>query len=230
MPSRYIAALLLIAAALTNSVRAAEEPNFQEISETQAAAILMQAGRLEDSKTVLNHVIETEPGDNEAYFLLGLIAIVEMDYDTAIRHFRLILTREPDAERVRLELARAFFLDEDYDNAARNFRFARAGDLPSEAIANVDRYLLAISRLKRWSYYFSIALAQDTNVNAATDLNEVDIFGLPFVLSDDARKNPDMGFLSMSEVNGRPFYLETQRRVLVLTFTAQNMAAAISTT
>lgn len=193
MHLRIAAAFIFLVAAASIGARAAEETVARQISETEAAALLMQAGRLENAKTVLAHVIETSPDENEAYFLLGLIAVEEGDYDSAVRHFRLILTREPDAERVRLELARAFFLARDYDNAARNFRFARAGELPPEAIANVDRYLGAIMQLRRWSYTLSIAIAQDTNVNAATDLNEVDIFGLPFVLSDDARKKSGYG-------------------------------------
>ena len=52
------------------------------------------------------------------------------------------------AERVRLELARAFFLKGDYDNADRQFRFARAGDIDDKVKANVDRFLTAINRLR----------------------------------------------------------------------------------
>jgi len=186
-------ALIVCVLAAPLHVRAAEEPVTRAISETEAAALLMQAGRLMEAKAVLAHVLAAVPEDNEAHFLSGMIAIVQEEYDLAIMHFRSILSREPDAERVRLELARAFFLAGDYENAARNFRFARAGDLPPEAVANVDQYLGAISRLKRWTYSLSFAVAQDTNVNAATDLNEIDIFGLPFVLSDDARKKSGYG-------------------------------------
>jgi hypothetical protein len=163
------------------------------ISETVAAALLMQAGRIDEAEAVLTQALAANPNDSQAQFLLGLIAIAQMDYDTAIAQFRAILVREPNAERVRLELARAFFLKEEYDNAARQFRFARAGELPPEVTANIDQYLGAIARLREWSYNFSLALAEDTNINAATDLRQVDIFGLPFVLSDDARRTSGTG-------------------------------------
>jgi hypothetical protein len=192
------AAILLFSALLPGTQVTAQEAlppaeTAVPISDTTAAALLMQAGRLDDAKAVLTRTLTVNPNDSQAQFLLGMIAVAQMDYDAAIAHFRAILVREPDAERVRLELARAFFLAEDYDNADRQFRFARAGELPPEVNANIDQYLGAIARLKRWSYNFSIAIAEDTNINAATDLRQVDIFGLPFVLSDDARKTSGLG-------------------------------------
>ena len=165
----------------------------QQISETDAAALLVQAGRLDDAKRVLAHVLEVSPTDNEALFLRGLIALAEKRYEDAIADFRLILVAEPTRERVRLEFARAFFLDGDYENAERNFRFARAGDLPPEAKANIDQYLAVILRLKRLSYDIGLALAQDTNVNGATSVHQVDLYGLPFTLSDNARRKSGAG-------------------------------------
>lgn len=164
-----------------------------QVSETTAAALLIQAGKLEDAKRVLSHVLEMNPGDKEAIFLRGMIAVAEKRYSDAIEAFRRILADEPNRERVRLELGRAFFLQGDYENAERNFRFARAGDLPDEAKQNVDQYLAAIQRLKRWSYGLSLGIADDTNVNAATNLQTVYIYGLPFTLSDNARQKSGIG-------------------------------------
>jgi thioredoxin-like negative regulator of GroEL len=179
------------------------------VSDTVAAALLMQAGRLEDAKTVLARALAVKPEDTQAQFLLAMIAVAENDYDTAISLFRAILVREPNAERVRLELARAFFLKQDYDNAYRQFRFARAADLPPEVAANIDQYLAAIARLRRWSYNFAVALADDTNINAATDLSQVDIFGLPFVLSDDARRTSGRGIAVEGGFEWTPLLTDT---------------------
>ena len=111
----------------------------------------------------------------------------------AIEDFRRILAAEPDRERVRLELARAFFLEEDYDNAERNFKFARAGDLPPETKTVIDQYLTAIIRLRQWSYSVGVSLAQDTNANGATTVRTIDLYGLPFTLSDSARQKSGLG-------------------------------------
>jgi outer membrane protein len=165
----------------------------QQITETEAAALLVQAGQLNAAARVLAHVLERDPDDYQAIFLQGLIAVAEQRYADAVENFRRILAGEPNRDRVRLELARAFFLDGDYENAERNFRFARAGDLPPEVMTNIDQYLSAILRLKHWSYNVGLSLAQDTNVNGATSVHQVDLYGLPFTLSDNARKKSGVG-------------------------------------
>jgi len=177
------------------SVRAEAAEVVRQITNNEAAALLIQANRLDDAKRVLAFSLQQNAKDYEAIFLLGLIAVAERQYDIAIENFRRILADEPDRERVRLELARAFFLSGDYDNAERNFRFARAGDLPDEARTNVDQYITVIQRLKHWSYDLAIALANDTNVNGATAAHQVDIYGLPFTLSDDARQTSGVGIM-----------------------------------
>jgi hypothetical protein len=124
---------------------------------------------------------------------LATIAVEQKDYDTAISFYRRILVREPASERVRLDLARAFFLKGDYDNADRQFRFARAGDIDDAVKANVDHFLAAINRLRQWTLNFSFALAPVTNQNAATSASQVNIFGLPFALDKSARKQSGIG-------------------------------------
>jgi hypothetical protein len=191
---RTFAAALICLVALSPA-RAQGAEAVRQITNTEAAALLVQAGRIDDAKRVLALALQQNPNDYEAIFILGMIAVAEGQYDAAISHFRQILVAEPERERVRLELARAFFLQRDYDNAERNFRFARAGDLPIEVRTNIDQFLAAIRRLKRSSYDIAIALADDTNVNGATTAHQVDIYGLPFTLSDDARQTSGVGIM-----------------------------------
>jgi Tfp pilus assembly protein PilF len=163
------------------------------ISATQAAQLLIANHRLDDAKRLLAQALAAKPDDSEAQFLLATIAVEEKDYDTAISLYRRILVREPDVERVRLELARAFFLKGDYDNADRQFRFARAGDISDTVKTNIDHFLAAINRLRQWTLNFSLALAPDTNQNAATSAAQINIFGLPFALDKSARKQSGIG-------------------------------------
>ena len=106
------------------------------LSATQAAQLLIASNHLDEAKKLLERELAARPDDSENQFLLATIAVAQKDYDTAISLFRRILVREPVAERVRLELARAFFLKGDYDNADRQFRFARAGDIDDTVKAN----------------------------------------------------------------------------------------------
>lgn len=165
----------------------------QTISGLQAAELLVQSGKLDDAKVVLLAMEKATPDDSEVLFLLGMIAVQQKDCDTAIRRFRKILVHEPGVARVRLELARAFFLRQDWDNAERQFRFARGADLAPGAIANIDQYLFAIRRLRQWSVNASLAVAPDTNLNAGPDITELQIFGLPFQLSNQTRQKSGIG-------------------------------------
>jgi len=163
------------------------------LSETQAVQLLIANGRLDAARTVLDHALAAQPDDSQLQFLRATVAVAEKDYDTAISLFRRILVREPQAERVRLELARAFFLKGDYDNADRQFRFARAGNIDDTVKANIDHFLGAINRLREWTVNFSVALAPDTNQNAATSASQISIFGLPFALDPHARRQSGVG-------------------------------------
>jgi tetratricopeptide (TPR) repeat protein len=191
------AALLLAAGAARAQdapATAADPPaKTQVISERDAAVLLIQAHRLTEARRVLIALERADPRDNQVQFLLGMIAMEEKAYPEAIRRFRRILAREPRSVRVRLELGRAFYLAKDYDNAERQFRLARAGDLPPTALANVDQYLFAIRQERRISTNLSLAIAPDTNLNAGPSLSAVDIFGLPFQLSSDARQRSGVG-------------------------------------
>jgi hypothetical protein len=153
----------------------------------------MLSGRSGEARVLLQDLSRRYPDSNDVDFLLGLLAVEAADYRLAIRHFRAILSREPGAMRVRLELARAFYLDGDYENAFRQFQFARAGNPPESVVASIDRFLSLIRQQKSWSYSLSMAVAPDTNINNGTSDREAVIFGLPFELSDDARRRSGTG-------------------------------------
>jgi tetratricopeptide (TPR) repeat protein len=187
-------ALLATAAVIALPAAAQEETKKAIVlSDIQAAQLLIVNNRLDDARLLLEHDLAARPDDSEILFLLATVAVAKKDYDTAVSLYRRILVREPNAERVRLELARTFFLKGDYDNADRQFRFARAGDIDDTVKANVDHFLSAINRLREWIVNFSFALAPDTNQNAATSASQVNIFGLPFALDKGARKQSGIG-------------------------------------
>jgi outer membrane protein len=163
------------------------------ISPIDAAKLLIASGKLDQAKQLLESLPDAASQDNEILFLLGTIATEQKNYAAAISYFRRILVDEPNAERVRLELARAFYLAGDYDNAMIQFQRARAGDVPDAVKTNIDGYLSAVSRGKEWSFRISAALAPDTNENAATTIDQINLYGLPFTLDSQARETGGIG-------------------------------------
>lgn len=172
---------------------------------------LLRSGRIDEAERRLNEALAANPHDPSAHFLSGIVALARKDYPRAIHIFRAMLIDHPEAVRVRLELARAYFLARDYANANRQFRFARAGKLPPAVNANIDEYLYAIRQSKDWSWSVSLSLAPDTNLNAGSSAREVSLFGLPFELSEDARKHSGVGLAAEASVEYAPHIAENAR-------------------
>ena len=89
--------------------------------------------------------------------------------DKAIAAFRAMLVAKPELVRVRLELARAFFLKDEDRLARRHFELVLAGKPPAGVALNVNRFLNQMRARKRWSLRLGAAVAPDTNIGAGSD-------------------------------------------------------------
>ncbi|MYE59469.1 MAG: DUF560 domain-containing protein [Alphaproteobacteria bacterium] len=121
----------------------------------------------------------------------------EEKLDEAIAAFRSILVDRPELVRVRLELARAFFLKEEDTLARRHFEQVLAGEVPPAVAANIVRFLSIMRARRRWEAQFGMAVAPDSNLNAASGERTIfldTIFGrLPFTLDDPAKPESGVG-------------------------------------
>ncbi len=117
--------------------------------------------------------------------------------DEAIAAFRAILVDRPDLVRVRLELAHAFFLKEEDSLARRHFEQVLAGTPPPAVAANIWRFLDIMRARRRWEAHFGLAVAPDSNLNAASGERTVFLdtpFGrLPFTLDGDVSRKSGIG-------------------------------------
>ena len=113
--------------------------------------------------------------------------------DKAIANFRKMLVADPGLVRVRLELARAFFLKEEDSLARRHFEQVLAGKPPVGVALNVNRFLAEIRARKRWSVRVGAALAPDSNISSRSGERTILIdtpFGrLPFTYRGDKPKS-----------------------------------------
>ena len=118
-------------------------------------------------------------------------------YDRAIAAFRLILVNRPELIRVRLELARAFFLNGQDGLARRHFELVLAGGVPPMVAVNIRRFMAAMQTRKRFTGYFGAAVAPDSNLNAASESEIIYIdtaFGrLPFTREGDFGAQSGLG-------------------------------------
>ena len=142
-------------------------------------------------------------------FHVGMTALAEAEqtddeeeareelYDRAIAAFRLILVNRPELIRVRLELARAFFLNGQDGLARRHFELVLAGGVPPVVAVNIRRFLNVMQTRKRFTGYFGAAVAPDSNLNAASESEIIYIdtaFGrLPFTREGDFGAQSGLG-------------------------------------
>ena len=168
----------------------------------------MKRGQFNEALAILRPLQKDHPRQTEILFLIGLSTVgvwrqseIKEPHllDEAINAFRKILINRPGLVRVRLELARAFFLKGEDGLSREHFERVLAGKPPPAVVSNVRRYLNVIRARRQWSAYFGFTLAPDTNINTASDEETIylNIAGqlLPFVREGDFGAKSGVGAL-----------------------------------
>ena len=158
-----------------------------------AAEQLIATGLFDQAETLLTRAAEWGADPAAVRFARAYMLQFRGDLSGAAELYRQILDEQPDALRVRLELGRVYYLLEDDVKANLQFRYALAGDLPEPVVDNVLAILELIRARRKWSVGLDLAIAPDTNINAAPNTRTVDVLGLPFVLDDEARRESGVG-------------------------------------
>ena len=181
-------------------------PAAEAASGLAEARALVDAGRFNEALILLRPLLGPDGGDREeAHFLIGLAAIGaaqqpgvpedarETFLDAAIAALHAMLVRQPGLVRVRLELARAFFLKGEDDLARGHFERVLAGNPPAGVALNVNRFLAEIRARKRWSVHAGFAFAPNSNIGAASGDRIIYIDGLPFRRDEDDLTSSGVG-------------------------------------
>ena len=178
-----------------------------EAERAAQAQALIEAGRFEEAIVALRPLLEQDSIGPNALFLYGLASLEasqrpgrpdeerEVLLDEAIAAFHVMLVQRPDLVRVRLELARAFFLKGEDRLAQRHFEQVLAGGVPEEVAANVNLFLGEIRSRGRWSFNVGFALAPDSNIGAGSEERTIfiEIFGRPLPFERDAEELTSSG-------------------------------------
>ena len=173
------------------------------------AEALIKQRRYVEALTVLRALVAAGRDDGTVLFLTGLAAIGGAQkpgaseksknafLDVAIAAFRRMLVRDPGLVRVRLELARAFFLKGEDTLARRHFERVLAGKPPAAVALNVNRFLTIMRARKRWSVRVGMALAPDSNIGARskdrTILLDTPFGRLPFTFGEENARKSGVG-------------------------------------
>lgn len=140
---------------------------------------------------------------SEARFRLARLAMLRGALSEAALLLRAVLDEQPQAQPVRLELARVLEAMGDDAGARRALREAQAGGLPPDVARVVDRYSQALRARKPFGASIELAFAPDTNVNRATRSETLGTVLGDFTLEDDARERSGIGLALRGQVYGR---------------------------
>jgi outer membrane protein len=188
--------VLLVLALPSARAQDAEPPtvNLTVEQATQLATELLEQGRLDPAERLITRLRAAPEPTLQVLFLSGHLKLARGDVAGAIEEFRRILVRDPDAVRVRLDLALALYRARDYPAALYHFELALSADLPAQAKANALRFVRDIRQ--RQSYWeLNVAVVSDSNVNYATRATDVPIGQARFQLNDDARAKTGTGIM-----------------------------------
>lgn len=185
------------------------------------AGRLLDAGRYVEAQGLLDRLAADRAGGTERVFLEGMVALARQDLPLAERRFRAILATQPGLVRVRLELARTLFLEKKDESADYHFRLAIGEHPPVSVIANIARFREALRARRAWRFNIEVGFAPDSNINAATNSETVDLFGLPFRLDPSARAKSGLGAILGGDASVRllrdnpvPLYLGAYGRAI----------------
>lgn len=151
--------------------------------------------------------ITRKPDENtriEASFLQGMRYLNEGKPKLATEQFLLILAKNPSLVRVRLELARAYFLNRQWKRSRNEFFRVLSGDLPDSVRANVLDFIRAIDARRGFDWDLGVGI---TSIGGTRDYKTDEVLlslggvELPFEL---ARNNSsDIGLKITGSANFR---------------------------
>lgn len=187
--------------ALASSILAGPAASQEQRTDLKATDLFALAAQAERDKRdadaeALYRALTRDPDPEiraEARFRLGIMLSARGRHTDAALLFRELLDEKPDAQRVRLELARVLALIGDEAAARRELRAAQAGDLPPDVAALVDQFAGALRSRKPYGGSISVAIAPDSNINRATAARTLDTIIAPLDLSEDARQRSGVG-------------------------------------
>ena len=201
------ACLLLVLPAAGDETASPSAPDIgiDDEGDMAEAEALIDAGRFMEAVTILGPLVQGQVIEASTLFLYGLAAMGasqqpgvpddtrEALLDQAIGALHTILVRAPGLVRVRLELARAFFLKGENDLSRQHFVQVLAGDVPPAVAANIRRFLDQIRARRRWSFNLGFALAPDSNIGGTSDERTIYILDLPFQRDQEELVNSGIG-------------------------------------
>ncbi len=160
------------------------------------------------------------PQQIENAFLQGLQLLEAGQPRKAVFLFRQILARDPNLPRVRLELARAYFMMQSWSESRAEFVSVLSGDIPLAAKKNILRFINAIDARRGfdWSAAIGISLSPEAGRDYKTDTVFLDFFGTKLPFKVEREENDVIGLTLDGSAEVRRKFLDSSEGPSVVGF------------
>lgn len=160
---------------------------------------LIADGKAEDAWAMAQRMEDEHAGDPEFDFNYGLAAVEAKHPERAVFAFERVHVAQPGNARVKLELARAYYMTGNNAQAKRLFNEVLAVTPPTNVERSIRNYLDAIDANEsrsgvQVSGSVRIAAGYDTNTNSATD-SQLNDFGPLQVTVGSGNMEQEAGFM-----------------------------------
>ena len=138
-------------------------------------------------------------------FIRSVNYIENGEYQSAISLLRNILKQDPTLMRVRLELARAYFLAEEWELARREFFTVLSSKIPDEVRTKILGFLRAIDERRGWSWTLNSAITSGEHGlrKYRSDKVTLNAAGQPLEFEIDRPDPPKYGFRNIGYIEVR---------------------------
>jgi outer membrane protein len=122
-----------------------------------------------------------DPARIEAMFLQGIEALQKGHPEIAIGLFAKILANDPSLPRVRLEMARAYFMASEWTESKEQFTAVLSDDVPDAVRLNIMKFIRAIDARSGFDWDLSVAITQPSAAarNYRSDEVDLTLYGQP---------------------------------------------------
>lgn len=151
----------------------AEDAVIQEMN------LLIAQGQFQQAYTLSQENLFDLEGEPEFDFLYGLAALESGRPDEAVFAFERIAYVYPDQQRVKLELARAYFMSNNLTASEQLFSEVLATNPGPNVSNNIQAFLELIDERQNavnstFTWYVNSNIGSDSNINSATELGVID--------------------------------------------------------
>lgn len=168
-------------------------------ADLEQALSLLAAGNAQQAYDLLAADEESNAGDPNFDYLLGLAALDSGQPGRAVFALERVLAVDPTHARARAEIARAYFQLGELETSRQEFEAVKQQGVPPQVAEAMQQFLSAIDQRidgdrRQLRAYIELGLGYDSNINSANDQRNIAIplfAGLLFRLNDAGVEDSD---------------------------------------